>query len=302
MGSLALWSCQKEESQNTLDTPFLNTTNQSSISLEEAKKYFEQVQTVIPTSNLSGDDEVLTPSCVTPNWYLATKSYYKTNREIIVVPLYDEFEIEDCPQGIVNLIFFKDKDNRVVQRFQFFLPENDYAKAHPSALDIKTFTGHTFLVNENGDVGYSNLIKNGKIFKAFDMKSDVSQINIAKTRGDLWISGDPCYDFRNHHIKHFRSRKQPKKGSYESDESNGFSAGLSWADFDDNYGNGNENGGGLGFKNYFDGGILGLKNVKKAYSDECGKDSEDYIVLLWHSAEHSTCHPDRREGTEDFFT
>ena len=26
------------------------------------------------------------------------------------------------------------------------------------------------------------------------------------------------------------------------------------------------------------------------------------LVLLWHSAEHIACHPDRREGTEDFLT
>lgn len=314
MSSLALWSCQKEESQNTLNTPSLNTTNQSSISLEEAKKYFEQVQTVIPTSNLSGDGELLTPSCVTPNWYLATKSYYKTKREIIVVPLYDKLEIEDCPQGIVNLIFFKDKDNKVVQRFQFFLPSDEYAHTHPSALDIKTFTGHTFLINENGDVGHSYIIKNGKPVEAFDMRETNAQTGTATSRDPIdwlrdWLFGSQCYNFGGKkHIKHSKSVKKGKNG--KGGGSNGgvgedSNSTLVWSlddiDYYDDSDNYNENGGGPGFQNYFDDGILGVTNVKKAYNDECGKGTNDSNIPFLFTIEALRQVSDNDENFEGYF-
>ena len=158
------FSCQKDillptQLSKTGETREVRT---SSISIDEAKTWFEANRILQSTSASSTGGSTLFLPNAYPNWQQAMNDFSQSGLEFIVTPISNELP---SIHGDAKLIIFRDSMNQLRGMFIMYLPDDTYRMQTLGEYSPATFTGIVIYTDFSGDAFLSFQIENGIIQK-----------------------------------------------------------------------------------------------------------------------------------------
>jgi hypothetical protein len=163
-------------------TPVETTSNFKSLSVQEAKSWYMQQQFTKLTQpqgtsssfSSSSNSNSVTSTNVIPIWAKAVNSLYGGQKPIVVIPFAEPSFFKYTRYQTAYLIIFRQNDNTMKSRIMAF--EADPTVQSQNPLDIQTFSGVTYQVNEHGNIGLVYKCLNGVIVA--ELKKDSSSLGV----------------------------------------------------------------------------------------------------------------------------
>jgi hypothetical protein len=176
---IVLWSCRKEMVINDQIPKSEYSQNQGSkefksLSIQEAKEWYSQIQ-LEKLGALQKDNSALglrsnmpenttqsvTSTNVIPVWAKASTGLYGGAKPIVIVPFGEPSYFRYNNSKMAYLILFRLPNNQIKSRILVFEADGNIQNNAP--INLNTFTGITYQINESGNVGILYKCESGQI-------------------------------------------------------------------------------------------------------------------------------------------